>query len=90
MRLKESLRSGIPLTDSLLSDSLMIDIEPEEKQDLIQQIFGKKRQDTLQIKDNSKERQIHKDTATIPELSRKERREQRKDERNSKSNPKNE
>lgn len=90
VRLKESLRSGIPLTDSLLSDSLLIDIEPEEKEDLLQQIFGKKRQDTVQVKENSKEKPIRKDTTSKPEPSRKERREQRKDERDSKNKPKNE
>jgi len=90
VRLKESLRSGIPLTDSLLSDSLLIDIEPEEKEDLIQQIFGKKRQDTVQVQESSKEKPLHKDTVSIPELSRKERREQRKDERDAKNKQKNE
>lgn len=90
VRLKESLRSGIPLTDSLLRDSLLIDIEPEEKEDILQQIFGKKHRDTVQIKEISKEKTVKKDTISIPEPSRKERREQRKNERDSKNIPKNE
>lgn len=85
VRLKESLRSGIPLTDSLLSDSLLIDIEPEEKEDILQQIFGKKRRDTVQIKESTKEKVPKKDTVSIPELTRKEKREQRKNVRDSKN-----
>ena len=90
VRLKESLRSGIPLTDSLLSDSLLIDIEPEEKEDLLQQIFGSKRRDSLQVKEAGKEKTPKKDSIPVSEPSRKEKREQRKNERDSKSKPNNE
>ncbi|MFA6945430.1 MAG: biosynthetic peptidoglycan transglycosylase [Pedobacter sp.] len=89
VRLKESLRSGIPMVDSLLADSLLIDGEPDDKESILQQIFGKKRQDTIQIKELSRPKIVPKDTAATQTPNRKERREQRKNERESKNKNKN-
>lgn len=84
VRLRESLRSGIPMADSLAADSLLVQEELEDEGGFLQQIFGKKRPDTVHIKDISKPKIIVKDTLVKPELTRREKREQRKEERNSK------
>jgi len=85
VRLKESLRSGIPLADSLIVDSLLIDDELEDKETFLQEIFGKKRLDTINVKELNKLKIVPKDTILINNLSRKDRREQRKNERDSKN-----
>lgn len=41
VRLREGLRSGIPMVDSLTADSLMVG-EPEEELTILEQIIGKK------------------------------------------------
>ena len=49
VRLKESLRSGLPL-DSLVSDSLLIDSGAEEQDGILQQLFGKNEQIVCRLK----------------------------------------
>lgn len=84
VRLKESLRSGLPL-DSLVSDSLLIDSGAEEQDGILQQLFGKKRVDSLQVKEAPKPKIISRDSVIIRAPStRKEKREQRKLDRDSK------
>jgi hypothetical protein len=85
VRLKESLRAGIPTSDSLIVDRLMIDEESEDKESILQEIFGRKRQDTVQVKELPKVKIIAKDTVPTKTPSRKERRESRKNERDSKN-----
>jgi hypothetical protein len=85
VRLKESLRAGIPTSDSLIVDRLMIDEESEDKETILQEIFGRKRQDTVQVKEVPKVKVIAKDTVSTKTPSRKERRELRKNERDSKN-----
>ncbi len=85
VRLKESLRSGIPMVDSLLADSLLINEETEEQESILQQIFGKKRQDTIHVNDLNKLKIVPKDTILTPAASRKKKREQRKLQRDSKN-----
>jgi hypothetical protein len=85
VRLKESLRAGIPTSDSLIVDRLMIDEESEDKETILQEIFGRKRQDTVQVKEVPKVKIIAKDTVSTKIPSRKERRELRKNERDSKN-----
>ena len=77
------------MVDSLLADSLLIDGEPEDKESILQQIFGKKRQDTVQVKEVSKPKIVPRDTVATLTPNRKERREQRKNERESKNKNKN-
>ena len=84
VRLKESLRSGLPL-DSLVSDSLLIDSGAEEQDGILQQLFGKKRTDSLQVKEAPKPKNITRDSVIIRAPStRKDKRELRKLERDSK------
>ncbi|MFZ4100517.1 MAG: transglycosylase domain-containing protein [Sphingobacterium thalpophilum] len=83
VRLKESLRAGIPTSDSLIVDRLMIDEESEDKETILQEIFGRKRQDTVQVKEVPKVKIVAKDTILTKIPSRKERREVRKNERDS-------
>jgi hypothetical protein len=87
VRLKESLRSGLPV-DSLVADSLLIDSGSEEQDGILQQLFGKKRADSLQVKETPKPKTISRDTVItrIPS-TRKDKREQRKLERESKIKP---
>jgi hypothetical protein len=80
VRLRESLRSGLP-TDSLVVDSLLINSDLEED-GFLQQLLMIKKIDSLQLKQNTKTRNISKDTSTNTVLpNRKEKREQRKLER---------
>ena len=84
VRLKESLRSGLPV-DSLVADSLLIDSGSEEQDGILQQLFGKKRADSLQVKEAPKPKIIPRDSVITREPStRKDKREQRKLERESK------
>ena len=85
VRLKESLRSGIPLNDSLIVDSLLIDDVSEDKDTFLQEIFGRRKPDTVHVKELNKLKITPKDTSVINIPSRKERREQRKSERDSKN-----
>lgn len=85
VRLREGLRSGIPMVDSLTADSLMIG-EPEEELTIFEQILGKKRPDTIAVKDVQKPKPFKKDTIVIPADTRKQRREQRREEREAKKN----
>jgi hypothetical protein len=85
VRLKESLRAGIPTSDSLIVDRLMIDEESEDKETILREIFGRKRQDTLQVKEVPKVKIVARDTILTKIPSRKERREVRKNERDSKN-----
>ncbi|HQS53401.1 MAG TPA: biosynthetic peptidoglycan transglycosylase, partial [Daejeonella sp.] len=85
VRLKESLRSGIPLNDSLIVDSLLIDDVSEDKDTFLQEIFGRRKPDTVHVKELNKLKITPKDTGVINIPSRKERREQRKSERDSKN-----
>lgn len=73
------------MVDSLLADSLLINEETEEQESILQQIFGKKRQDTIHINDLNKPKIVSKDTLLTPAASRKEKREQRKLQRDSKN-----
>jgi len=84
VRLKESLRSGLPV-DSLVADSLLIDSGSDEQDGILQQLFGKKRVDSLQVKEVPKPKNIPRDSVITREPStRKDKREQRKLERESK------
>ena len=85
VRLKESLRAGIPTSDSLIVDRLMIDEESEDKETILREIFGRKRHDTLQVKEVPKVKIVARDTILTKIPSRKERREVRKNERDSKN-----
>jgi len=90
VRLRESLRSGLPV-DSLVADSLMIDNGAEEQDGILQQLFGKKRTDSLQVKEVPKPKNLVRDSViTIPPNTRKDKREQRKLERESKNKQENE
>lgn len=81
VRLRESLRSGLP-TDSLVVDSLLKNSDLEEDDLVLQQLSIIRKIDSLQLKQNSKAKSIPKDTSTNTILpSRKEKREQRKIER---------
>jgi hypothetical protein len=86
VRLKESLRRGIPATDSLLADSLIeFNEDGSEVQSLIEQIFGKPKQDTIGSKKNN---QVDSpaDRKKTPAEIRRERREQRRIEREKEKN----
>jgi hypothetical protein len=85
VRLREGLRSGIPVIDSLMADSLMT-VEPEDEMTILEQIIGKKRPDTVNVKDLNKPKSIVRDTVKAPADTRKERREQRRREREAKKN----
>lgn len=81
VRLRESLRSGLP-TDSLVVDSLLKNSDLEEDDLVLQQLSIIRKIDSLQLKQNSKAKSITKDTSSNTILpSRKEKREQRKIER---------
>lgn len=81
VRLRESLRSGLP-TDSLIVDSLLINSDLEEEDGVLEQLLIIKKIDSLQLKQNTKTRNIPKDTSTnTVSPSRKEKREQKKLER---------
>lgn len=81
VRLRESLRSGLP-TDSLIVDSLLINSDLEEEDGVLEQLLIIRKIDSLQLKQNTKTRNIPKDTSTNTVLpSRKEKREQKKLER---------
>ena len=90
VRLNESLRSGIPLIDSLTADSLFTGEESEDETGFLQQIFGKKRTDTVHIKDLSKPKINKRDTAMNVPATRKEKRDERRQERNQKNKNNNE
>ncbi len=85
VRLREGLRSGLPVIDSLTADSLMT-AEPEDEISIFEQILGKKRPDTVNIKDLNKAKPILADTVATPTDRRKERREQRRKEREARKN----
>jgi hypothetical protein len=85
VRLREGLRSGLPVIDSLTADSLMT-VESDEELTIIEQIIGRKRPDTISVKEVSKPRTIVKDTVVAPLDTRKGRREQRRREREAKKN----
>lgn len=80
VRLKESLRSGLP-TDSLTLDSLLLNSDSDEEDGVLKQMLMIRKIDSIQVKQISKIRNISKDTSintVIPQ--RRERREQRKTE----------
>jgi hypothetical protein len=80
VRLRESLRSGLP-TDSLIVDSLLINSDLEED-GVLEQLLIIRKIDSLQLKQSTKIKNIPKDTSTNTVLpSRKEKREQKKLER---------
>lgn len=85
VRLREGLRSGIPVIDSLTADSLIIQDDPEEDLGILNQIFGgKRRTDSTAVKEaNPKTRStpVVRDTVLSPAEQRKQRREQRRKER---------
>lgn len=85
VRLRDGLRSGIPMVDSLTADSLMV-AEPEEELTILEQIIGKKRPDTVAVKDVSKPKPVKKDSVIAPVDTRKQRREQRREQREAKKN----
>lgn len=86
VRLKESLRSGIP-TDSLRLDSLLINSDLEEDDTVLQQLLMIRKIDSLQIKQNIKAKSIPRDSSiNSGSKSRKEKREQRKIERKPNNN----
>jgi hypothetical protein len=78
VRLKESLRSGLP-TDSLMVDSLLINSDLEEDETVLKQLSMIRKIDSIQLKQISKSKNIPKDTIKNVILpSRKEKREQKK------------
>lgn len=85
VRLKESLRSGIPMIDSLTADSLM-QFEPEEEINGLEIITGKRKPDTITIQDLNKMRPVNRDTVLTPAERRRERREQRRIDREKRKN----
>ena len=87
VRLKESLRSGIPFVDSLTADSLLTIDQEEEDRDpnFLEQIFMKKRPDTVRVRDIGKPKSSGRDTIVDPADTRRDRREQRRRERDEKS-----
>ncbi|MEJ7693324.1 biosynthetic peptidoglycan transglycosylase [Daejeonella sp.] len=85
VRLREGLRSGIPMVDSLTADSLMV-VEPEEELTILEKIIGKRRPDTVAVKDVNKPKPVSKDTVAAPADTRKTRREQRREQRDVKKN----
>jgi hypothetical protein len=85
VRLRESLRSGLPVIDSLTADSLMT-AEPEEEISIFEQILGKKRTDTIGVKDPERAKPILTDSIVTPAERRKDRRDQRRREREAKKN----
>ena len=85
VRLKESLRSGMPPVDSLMTDSLLINEEAESEFGILEQIFGKKRIDTVKVKYLNKPKIIARDTVISPTQTRKEKREERRQERDAKN-----
>lgn len=85
VRLREDLRSGIPVIDSLTADSLMT-VEPEDELTILEQIIGKKRPDSIKVKDLNKPKALLKDTIQTPADIRKERRELKKKERDANKN----
>lgn len=90
VRLRESLRSGLPI-DSLLADSLLIHSGEEEQDGILQQLFGKKGADSLQLKEVPKTKSIPIDSIiTTAPSTRKDKRERRKLERESKNKKGNE
>jgi hypothetical protein len=84
VRLKESLRSGIPFVDSLTADSILTG-DPEDEPGILDQILNKKRPDTINVKDLNKLKPIIRDTILTPAERRKQRREERKRERDAKN-----
>ncbi len=85
VRLKESLRKGTPPVDSLSADSLIeFDEDKSEVADLLEQIFGKRKRDTLNKKENNQE--PNPTQQKTPAEIRKERREQRRLEREKRNN----
>lgn len=85
VRLKESLRTGMPGVDSLMSDSLLIEEDAESEVGILQQIFGKKHPDTVHVKDLNKLKIIARDTVIGTPQTRREKREQKRQERDAKN-----
>lgn len=85
VRLKESLRSGIPFVDSLTADSVLTIDQEEEDPNFLEQIFMKKRPDTVRVRDLGKPKPPVRDTVIEPADTRRDRREQRRREREAKS-----
>ncbi|WP_026897452.1 biosynthetic peptidoglycan transglycosylase [Daejeonella oryzae] len=79
VRLRESLRTQMPPADSLLADSLYED-EEESSVSILQQIFGKRKPDTINVNDIGKSKSSATKEKTPAEL-RQERREQRRREK---------
>ena len=79
VRLKESLRRGTPVADTLQTDTLIeFDEDRSDVGDILGQIFGKRKPDTVNTKDKEQ------DSANRPKSPadlRKERREQKRLER---------
>jgi Transglycosylase len=73
VRLKGSLRRPTAPVDSAAIDDLTDEEDPENSEGILQQIFGKKRVDTVQVKDLNKPRVLPRDTVSIlPEKRRRE------------------
>ncbi len=85
VRLRPDLRSGIPVVDSLTADSLM-NVEPEEELTILEKIIGKRRQDTISVKEMNKPKPVVSDSVPAPADSRRERREQRRRQRDANKN----
>lgn len=85
VRLRPDLRSGIPMVDSLTADSLMT-VEPEEELTILEKIIGKRRPDTISVKDLNKNKPVIKDSTVAPADLRRERREQRRQQRDADKN----
>jgi hypothetical protein len=86
VRLKESLRRGSPVTDSLMTDSLaQFGDDQSEVADILDQIFGKRKPDSLASKQSDQTTSPVSKPKSPAEI-RKEKREQRRLEREKKKN----
>ena len=80
VRLREGLRRE-PDVDSIAIDSLIDFTEEEDSNGILQKIFGKRKPDTIDIKNLDKLKVIPADTSKTPAQNRQERREKRKREK---------
>ncbi len=78
VRLKESLRRQMAPVDSLAIDTLMDD-DSENSEGILQQIFGKRRRDTINIKDLNKLRILPRDSTLSSADERREKRHQERE-----------
>lgn len=84
VRLRESLRSGLPVVDSLTADSILTN-DAEDDESVLQELFSKRRRDTIQLKEINRPKIPIKDTISVSQKTQstsKSRRESRKNKLN--------